>query len=66
MSQEVKHFQGQAGLEEVQETTTPTTAVARAVQCTEATNNMNYYEDFIYTSCEEEKSFDEDKSELVV
>ena len=60
MSQTVKHFQGQAG-PEGQETAT---AVARAVQCTD-TDNMNY-EDFIYTSWEEEKSFVKEKSELVV
>ena len=65
MSYTVKHFHGLAEPEEGQETTTATRAVARAVQCTDTTDNMNY-EDFIYTSCEVEKSFIKHKSELVV
>ena len=61
MSQ-IKIFQGQAEPERYE---TTTAAVAReAVQCTDTTDILNY-EDFIYTNCDEEKSYEEEKSELV-
>ena len=63
MSQ-IKVFQGQA---EPEGHETTTAAVARkTVQCTDTTEIMNH-EDFItyYTNCEKEKSYEEEKSELV-
>ena len=61
MSQ-IKIFQRQVE-HEIYETST--TAVAReAIQCTDTTDIMNH-EDFIYANCDEEKSYREEKSELV-
>ena len=41
-----------------------TAAVRDAIQCTD-TGNMNY-EDSIYASCEEEKNYIKEKSQLVI
>ena len=55
MSQDVKHFSWLA------EAAAPVAVVREAIQCIETPDNDNS----IYTSCVQEKSFDEEKSELV-
>ena len=57
MSQDVKHF---SWLAEEGHETAPVAVVREAVQCTDVPDNDNS----IYTSCEQEKSFAEEKSEL--
>ena len=64
MSHMVNHFQGLAG-PEGHETSTVAAVVREPVQCTESTYNENY-EDSVYTSCEEEKYYNKEKSELVL
>ena len=58
MSQDVKHFSWLAG---GGHEAAPAAVVREAVQCTDIPDNDNS----IYTSCVQEKSFDEGKSELV-
>ena len=58
MSQDVKHF---SWLAEEGHEAAPVAVVREAVQCTDIPDNDNS----IYTSCEQEKSFDEEKSEFV-
>ena len=58
MSQDVKHF---SWLAEEGHEAAPVAVVREAVQCTDTPDNDNS----IYTSCEQEKSFDEEKSALV-
>ena len=54
MSQDVKHFS--EGHEAA-----PVAVMREAVQCTDIPDNDNS----IYTSCEQEKCYDENKSQLV-
>ena len=58
MPQNVKHF---SWLAEEGHEAAPVAVAREAVQCTDTPDNDNS----VYTSCEQEKSFDENKSQLV-
>ena len=58
MSQDVKHF---SWLAEEGHEAAPVAVVREAVQCTDIKDNNNS----IYTSCEQEKSYVKEKSQLV-